>query len=838
MFKYRYMLSGFSCFVLLAGVFFSHNRPALADQSDFSVTGPEAKSNTGRSFQPRLNMASSPVMYESLVNDPEFMALTDVAVYDVTDPKYGATPGTEDDRRNGDDDAEAINAALQDAVNDYNNAIGNGRASQRIIYLPPGLYYIEEPIKVPLISVKKSRWAKEHSHIWIMGAGRIDQFSPSSPYQTVITLRNTDEAAGYFTDADNPRGVIEFIDYGTGRTNDAFSNYVSGLEIGVRDQIKSRATDGAVGIVWAVNNVGGIRDVKLNAWGDGGHTGLALVHQLSGPGLVEGVRVDGFDTGIDIRGNPSQVTITDSVVRNQNAGGQGIRVQDKAAAIENLLSEQRHGAVAIRQLAQTTPGHVTLIDSTLTGSGADLPGYAIDNQAGHLYIRNVDKGRHDSLIRDHGVLRSMPGGQDQQYVSVHGQRQADLEPGDTANVVTMIGTDDELSPGFHHQSDASAPKFDDWNTFAGNYTIVDSSDLSNGTLPSSVLGDREWIVVDGSGSGNDSSLLQAALDSGKRYVVLVSGQSYNINQTLTIDADKVDFFYGGGGAELNPNGPSFFPLDPSDPNQTAGTETLVKVEGDSDSQVIIQGWEVGRFASTKNMGRALAIYNASAGDVVLKDVSAKGSKEVYRNQPAEPGFTPGTLYLENFEATSYGGTTQVIFDDQRVFARHFNVENNIITTRIPDRTANPHIITRGSGAQLWIFGQKVGETNGVYWLTTNGAKAEVLGAFINNAYIDITSPGRKPIGPDAANFVVDNSGEFTLVAVERLRGTTNSSAHPHPDQFGRVKLTDGTSLRMMMDDFQPRVLHAILPGAWDTEQAREQRVIGLLTIKSGPGSIE
>ncbi|MEM6313629.1 MAG: glycosyl hydrolase family 28-related protein, partial [Planctomycetota bacterium] len=362
-------------------------------------------------LEPRKLLAvAPPLIAGSGIPSPVFTGSNGSAtVYDVTKSVFGATKNN-----NGDDDSDAINDAVARAVYDLYSP-GSNEAFQRIIYFPAGQYWIDEPIVVPTYSEAASRLGlpqqsgkparPEGSSIWFFGEGS----GRNGGAVSKIVGRNKP----VWQNANNPRGIIEFIDYDKDAnsnpfTNTAFNNFVSGLEI------VANGTGGQLGIVWAVNNTGAITDVKVNDNGQNSYAGITLSHRNSGPALIEDVEVIGFKTGIEVRNDPSQLSITDTTVRDQRNGGQGIFVDSKAVAIENLYSEQKRKIPAVKQQAlvqnngKPNPGQVTILNSEFRYDGSGDGEIALDNQGGHLYARNVDVIKYDTgkTIRDHGVMRT------------------------------------------------------------------------------------------------------------------------------------------------------------------------------------------------------------------------------------------------------------------------------------------------------------------------------------------------------------------------------------------------------------------------------------------------
>ena len=184
----------------------------------------------------------------------------------------------------------------------------------------------------------------------------------------------------------------------------------------------------AVGLSYAVANMGAVKRVHIKAESNGGHTGLALVQNNNGPGMVEDVRVDGFKMGMDIN-DPCGVCfyLKNIELMNQKPNGVGMVLSDKVTSIENLTIEQKHDSVTGILMCATRSesiyggviAQLTLLDPEFhyTGSAkASVP--AVKIEKGHLYMRGADfKGYGDKPIVDHGRLRAASS---EELVLVHG----------------------------------------------------------------------------------------------------------------------------------------------------------------------------------------------------------------------------------------------------------------------------------------------------------------------------------------------------------------------------------------------------------------------------------
>jgi len=190
----------------------------------------------------------------------------DGTVLDVTQPPYAVVP---DD---GQDDAAAIQRAVSENLD-------RGVA----LFFPNGVYDLDQGI---VFRDTQGRW---RPHVAIRGESREG---------TVFRLR--DQAAG-MQDAADPRGVFttgsfwEPGDHESGGGNKAFRNNFSDFTLDT-----GRGNPGAIGIDWAVSNVGAIERVTLRDSGRCALRGISAARQIPGPGLVKDVRIEGFEHALHL----------------------------------------------------------------------------------------------------------------------------------------------------------------------------------------------------------------------------------------------------------------------------------------------------------------------------------------------------------------------------------------------------------------------------------------------------------------------------------------------------------------------------------------------------------
>ncbi|MEM6553952.1 MAG: glycosyl hydrolase family 28-related protein [Planctomycetota bacterium] len=816
-----------------------------------------------------------PVAFAEALSQDNVYNVTDASLF--TNAPGGIGPATPNN--NGDDDAAAINYVLSLAVADYAYNSGgdpNPESDQQIIYLPPGVYHVAQSIAVPnvndvsnpmksLLSAADRPDAADrnskpgYANIWLYGEGSGQNITQDS----IIRLKNPGNTNGDFDDVNNPRGVVEFIPYSTTQfSNTSFRNFMSGLRVEVTNKpsgYTGLGHSGAVGVVWAVNNTGAIRDVVVEdeSWSNfDGHTGITLRHQAGGPGLIEDVEVIGFTTGIEAIGNPSQLTIRNVTLKNQEARkpegpdgptiGEGIKIDSKAVAVEKLTSLQDELIPAIRMVNEVmdnedelSPGHLTIIDSTLNYTGSGTSDEAIIIESGHIYARDVQSNKYDDLILDHDVKRVGSGDLNgtAEYVAVHGYRDSDAAS--HGKVIFNRGTPQtkSLQLGF---PDAPEIPTSAWQALEnGQYDVMDDGNKT------SLNPSHDWLILDGSGNNdNDFGIFNNGLDGRWKYVMLMPGEEFKLDRTVTINANGVDLFAGQGASiairkdflDFNDNDPDndyLFRITGNNTNETFVMQGITNATGQA-----YRTYSDTKPLSQEPLGKDYGIIrNDFRGKAVFRDLYLSQASRLYRSAG-----NVGDTWFENVHGVWWsrgGANAGFIFNNTnaKVYARHLNIEQDFVDDKLPNvnerddpaeyRTTPTFL---NNGADVWMFGQKVGESNGVYWKTQNGGKTEVLGAFLNNLHSYDNLPNGD-FRDNATNLDVAD-GEMSLVAVERIRNQKS----PH-DQWARVagQANDSFSYSQL----PTRQLHG---GGSETQQRqqafdsvtnrREARVIGLFRGKS------
>jgi hypothetical protein len=169
-----------------------------------------------------------------------------------------------------------------------------------------------------------------------------------SPSNTVIRLA---DRAGGFDDPSRPKPMLYFSsgllggpptaggkDYeGFGEGNDAYQNYVESLTVDT-----GRNNPGAVAIDYLANNIGAIRNVKIESPDQLGAIGIAMTRKWIGPALLRNVKISGFAVGIDVANTEYSVTLDEITVSGSR--NVALRNTSNAVSFSNLSISAADGA--------------------------------------------------------------------------------------------------------------------------------------------------------------------------------------------------------------------------------------------------------------------------------------------------------------------------------------------------------------------------------------------------------------------------------------------------------------------------------------------------------------
>lgn len=459
------------------------------------------------------------------------------------------------------DDTAAIQAAL--------NAYPNGN---RIIYLPNGVYLVSDRLS----------WSPGN-----VGGDEYKRIILQGQSQQGTTIKLKDRAPG-FTNPSTPKSVI----YTGPKPAQRFRNSIRNLTVNT-----GVGNAGAIAIQFNASNQGTVRDVTIRS-GDGqGINGLDMSFTDEiGPLLIKNVTVRGFQYGIRTGYTVNSQTFENVTLENQSV--YGFYNAGQVVNIRGLTST--NGVTAVYNAG----GRMTLIDSSLTGTGAAASKPAIKTDFPlTLLVRNIKTSGYQVAIQNANTTQIRPninefvaGGVTSQFPS----------PGRTLNLPIRE------TPDVPWDYPTKTP----W-----------ANVVSFGAIPN-----------DGK---DDTPAIQAAIDSGRTTVYFPNG-NYDLRGTVLV-RNNVRRVIGTEanvivGSESNPTKPGFKLVDGSSP------------------VVVFERFGSGYYSNP-------TFENASARTIVIRhclNVSGKmtGSGDVFLEDVVSNPFSNWTFNQQNIWARQFNVENQ------------------------------------------------------------------------------------------------------------------------------------------------------------------------------------
>ncbi|MEX0886613.1 MAG: glycosyl hydrolase family 28-related protein [Phycisphaeraceae bacterium] len=548
----------------------------------------------------------------------------DTAYIDVTDPPYGADPTGQ--RDSTDAIVRAIDAvagitadAFAQTVREIEALPGDGHLPSGVenrkengkvkgifpsflpylpaIYFPAGRYLVSDTVSYTLDDLKNSMGSELNRQLRLYGDGAD---------KSVIQL--ADNAPGFA--GDEPKPVVTLMR--GRRSNVSMSNYFKDLTIDT-----GKGNPAAIGLDFFANNSGAVRDVVIRS-GDGrGAVGLQLDHGALTGVLIDRVRIEGFDTGMNLASGAYAVAEHVTMTGQRKCG---IYVAGPACA---SFRDIRSDAAAPALVSDDPRALVTLLDSELAGEGAG----AIDHRQGALYAAGVTvRGFAAVLCGD-----------------VPAEALAEVETRGRDKLVKQLA----LPRAFAFDDGEPMPRLPVEDP--PRYDGLRDGEQSCGVRAFGAKGD---------GQHDDAPAIQQAMDSGAAEVIFEPGH-YLIDQPVTIPASvrRVNF--------------RFVDLVAGDTLCVTPGQGAFVITGESDEPLFLEdlfAWELWR-------GQHHTFEHASRRTVVIRDMHAQTSP-LYNN--SVPG---GKVFIDNICCTtgvvpgaSGHGRACVSFHGQRVWTRQLNPE--------------------------------------------------------------------------------------------------------------------------------------------------------------------
>jgi hypothetical protein len=320
-------------------------------------------------------------------------------------------------------------------------------------YLPDGTYQVNDTLNM--------RQTDAHSL-----AGTFTTFQGQSADGTIIKL----------VDGSGLDGPV--LTTGTFGSADLFHNHVRDVTIDIGSN-----NDLADGLVFFANNMGSIRNVDIVSQDGQGNYGVSLLYANNGPFFIENLSVDGFDIGIHAGDRLMSHTMESVTLRNQDEYG----IYNDGQVLNIRKLDFAGDVVAIHNGGEGEIGKsatLTLLDSTLTGTGGASSLAAVINRTERCFLRNVDASGWNLAVDN------------QQY--------------------THTGNPDDLAAGYVPEYVyATVEMLFDSPTESINLPMPELSHVPITYAPPS-----EWVSITDFGavagdSGNDGTAVQAAIDSMK-----------------------------------------------------------------------------------------------------------------------------------------------------------------------------------------------------------------------------------------------------------------------------------------------------------------------------------
>ena len=519
------------------------------------------------------------------------------------------------------------------------NAMGNN--ASRTLYLPNGTYDINNTL-----SLSNN------------GFSQVKRTTVEGESKSGVILRL---ASGSLTDAANPKPVIDFNRGAT--VAQAFFNFLRDVTIQVQPN-----NAGAIGVSFYSNNGGAIRDVDVLSQNGNGEIGVKLNFTENGPLSVSNLRVDGFKVGVKTSDHINSQTFTNLTLNGQSVYG-----------FENGTASGGRQAVAIRNLVTsgTVPGYyaryedpdpnTVIVGATMTGTGAASTQYAV-NTGGPSYVRGLTTT---------GYLASY-------------QMKWDTP------VITASGNGTNL--------EASSYGSGSTNGYSSLFSTTASGlNLPVATAPSIPWGNvaTQWTVPASNPTGDDTAVIQAAIDATGAHTVYLPAGTWTINGTLVLRGEVRRLIGLGGTLE--------------------GTGTIRVDDGAGNTPVAIE-----RLFTSAN--QPLKILHNSARTLVMTDIGA----DLYSNTASGTG----DVFVDGFVGQ------QMAITNQRAYLTQINLEAWTL-----DRYGIGAFI-RNDGGLVSLLGFKTenrATTAGTFIHTLNGGQTELLGGlnYYNAGTWPTTTPAYK-----------------------------------------------------------------------------------------------
>lgn len=598
------------------------------------------------------------------------------------------------------DDTGALKAAIdfifksREPVFCYRN---RGVASY-VLYLPDGIYRVSDTIAQSLpVRVGASPF-NSWVQYWIMSEdelqdkGRFPLGTGAEQNESLIILGQSREKTVIRLDDNSPK----FAE-GTKRPLLAFYHFNIGSNVNQDNVLENMTIDtgrgnpGVVGVRWNSANTGAIRNAAIVSRDGRGMVGL-LGDAGSVHGLIEDVRIEGFDEGL-----VSDTTwISPLTLDHVTFSGQAktaVRFVGTRLAAHKILVENTPLAIALQK--KNFGASAVILHSELRGSEAGPS--AITAKDSSLYLRAVSAPDWKAVVEMNGKT-TLSGSSIDEYSSHPALRIA--EPGEGS--------------GFKALPIEETPQ----------------------SVPQ--LTRESWANVDdygavGDGVADDSAAVQRAMDSGKPAVIFPR-VVYVINQRVRIPASvkEIAFLYGHTIKTVTSDEAMFSVAETSaEPllikqNVNVGGVFLDHV---AERTVVLEDCQTyfTHFFRTPDRNDKILPWKFARNDY------EKNCWRLYRN--ATPNGAQKHVFVNNCLGFAPGGPNAMhAVENVRVWGRSVNTEHYGVELAFRE-------------SHVWILGYKA-EISGTYFYAAGGTRMEILGG--------VYYQGRSPSGYPPAVVAIDS----------------------------------------------------------------------------------